>query len=156
MGASLDFYDALAPLFDALLSLKMKVNMPAEQWDELANKQKRTDGRRNKDQEEGNLAATCAIRRCEQLDAKGLLIIEDIQPVPNKAAEGDAALIRFAERQVTAGRTVCLVTDDRELKVRSKQCLKRWSEAFKVVSGSSAVEKAEPDSTNSRRFKQHQ
>lgn len=66
-----------APLFDALLGFKMKANMPAEQWDELANKQKRTDGRRNKDQEEGNLAALCAIRRCEELDAKGLLIIED-------------------------------------------------------------------------------
>lgn len=130
-----------APVFRALARFSVTVTMPSVQFDELENKQKRTDERKSEQHKEENSRANLALRRVEELDLFGLLKLEGKPGYsPDKAAFGDPAIIELAQQFAMVGRAVTIVSDDRALRLRARKVIKcNQDNKLKVEEGRSLL-----------------
>ena len=71
------------------------------------------------------MRARLAIDRVERLQEAGLCEIHGLNYAPNKNALADPGIVKFAADEAAQKQFVTIVTDDKELRVRSKAILKK-------------------------------
>lgn len=127
------------PIFEVLLRLKRSCVIIGDQFDEITNKKDRT-----KYDTDENKRARLAIDRIERLQEADLCEIHDLAFAPNKSALADPGILKFAASEMGQKRFVTIVTDDKELRVRSKAILKKQApNLHRVLKGSDLLADAE-------------
>lgn len=110
-------------LFEALVIIckkeKRSILMYADQYDEICNKKKRELKR------SGDVRAACrAINRIDNLQGRGLVTIEGLEPNARPHAYADPVIVTRLAEQAKNGVTCTLVTNDVELRTRAREHLK--------------------------------
>ena len=117
MAADYDaFFEILA---DTLVAVKRQLTISSFQFDEMCNVKRNSSFNDPKGK-----SARCALSRIEDFQRAGLLKIDRVALEPSKGAYADPEIIKFVTAQVKAGRRVCLVSHDVELRVRLREFLR--------------------------------
>jgi hypothetical protein len=83
-----------------------------------------------------NRRARLAINRIETFQKDGLLRIEPVTIDPDRAAYADPVIIKLMVADAKTAKTLCFVSDDKELRIRVREHLRRVApDRFTILEG---------------------
>lgn len=124
-------YDAFFLTLEKQLSDRVKkLSLFGPQFDEICNIKKKTSYGEAK-----NKKARCALNRIEKFQLMKSLKIEPITLDAEKNAYADPLLIQLTNTNLKAGKEVCFITDDMELRIRIRSYNEDNDELLEVIKG---------------------
>lgn len=113
-----------------------KIMFDAEQFDEICSISKSAEHGTG-----ANQRTRSAIERIERFEGLGLLSIPRVTVDAKRVAGGAARIVRQLDAAAKDGKTIALVTGDRELRIKARKCLYKSSTAkFEIVNIESIIQ----------------